>query len=131
MSRLDGLIHSAFIDQLRRGIANPVPDPDLDLYALAMTLRGCADGSAEGTATADELLLIGQYINARLRCWGDDRSRSEAAFHDFLLAVMAETASFRWKLRPVGRFYGTWPGDESDDELQAALRRVRGKTDEP
>lgn len=67
------------------------PDPDVDLYALAMALRSEADGSAEGSLWGDEPKEIRAYLERRLEAWGADRSESEALFRQFLVACIAES----------------------------------------
>jgi hypothetical protein len=67
-------------------------DPEIDLYALAMNLRGNADGSAEGTDDAESLRVQWRYLQLRLRCWSDLWSRgSDSALRSFFVAVLEET----------------------------------------
>lgn len=71
--------------------APATPDPAVDLYALAMSLRGAADGSAEGTLHGDEPIIIRGYLRRRLAVWGKSRSESEELFRQFIIACIAES----------------------------------------
>ena len=74
--------------------------------AVAEALRdaylvGNADGSAEGTATAEELISTADYIKVRLDNWGPTPlvCDSHSAFRLFLSLVLSETADFVKGLR--------------------------------
>lgn len=92
--------HRRWIERLRAQLVDPRPVGDVDLYQLAMTLRGNANGSADGTAGADELVLMFDVLTARVEHWADPRGvASDAALLQFFVCVLAETSSIIQRLR--------------------------------
>jgi hypothetical protein len=81
-------------------LAGRLGDP-ICVYGLTMMLRGNADGSAEGTATTEELISAADYIKVRLDNWGPTPlvRDSHSAFQLFLSLVLSETADFVKGLR--------------------------------
>lgn len=78
-----------------------VPHPDVDLYSLAMGLRGAADGSMDLCSSAEELRHNAAYLRARLDVWGTSFSSSEALFRDMLEMVLREVKEQApWILEP-------------------------------
>ena len=67
-------------------------DTEIDLYSVAMNLRGNADGSAEGTDDPESLRIQWRYLQLRLRCWSERwSSGSDTALRAFFVAVLEET----------------------------------------
>lgn len=62
------------------------------LYSVAMTLRGNIDGSAEGTASLEELRACADYLQRRLDRW-EPRRRTDSDEHlrRFIEAALAES----------------------------------------
>ena len=78
-----------------------VPHPDVDLYSLAMELRGVAEGSAELASADKDLRHNAAYLRARLDVWGTSFSPSEALFRDMLEMVLREVKEqVPWILEP-------------------------------
>ena len=78
------------------------PGPDVNLYSLAMELRGVAEGSAELASADKDLRHNAAYLRARLDAWGNSQSPSEQLFRLFLIAVIGEVERHApWMLEPA------------------------------
>lgn len=79
--------------------APAVPHGEVCLYSVAMTLRGNTDGSAEGTASVEELRACADYIQRRLDNWQPGRSESDEHLRLFIKSALAESLPvlLRWE----------------------------------